>query len=346
MDYKLLIIIAAAAIILHHFWQEIGTLREFVDNLKLRVKELETTAIPVKSIHVPVIATADGSPILRPVQQSLPVKAKVQEPAPSIDNQIDQASADPRFAKMAELLKRYETEYPIRQQVNNIVQKSIRTVPEDIDEPSFDVPADAVWQNPEINEVTASPVSSADNPISSQILRIENFMAEASETIMSYGDSAVTIKSWPNARNTANMLNTETSPNALLMVAAAELKSAINDKELNTDRIISNKNLQVDSPAGSETISLDLTTNSGRLRMVPKIKTPSLHISSDEDSVPNERLSKAIDQLNKMINNRIELEIDSSCSDERGSTIRSSPRSSRTGGVVKNNIQQRVYERQ
>lgn len=359
MTYKLLIIVAAAAIILHHFWQEIGTLREFVDNLKLRVKQLEDSSastgsvIPAENIHKKTPAVcATGNTAAR---ANTP---KVRTPAASIKEYQDHDSIDRRFAQMEELLKqRYAVELAnsAKQQQVIVAEHSNRATTDAGDEPSFDVLPEAVWQNPENDIATSSvrahvrqelaPEPVKKNIINPQLAQLDSFMASASETIKSYGDSAVTIKCWGegSAKHKPINVDEDTTQDRLLMAAAEHI--ADNERVPSTK---TSSRKTKNSPPGSETISLDLTTNSGRLRLIPRVKTPPMHVDTEFNGAADERLGKAINELGRLLKNRIVLDIDSSDSENAHGASVNSGNSSRSGGALrpKNYIKERVYERQ
>jgi hypothetical protein len=364
MTYKLLIIVAAAAIILHHFWQEIGTLREFVDNLKIRVKQLEDSSasvIPAEHAHkkTPAVCAVVSTPAGNTVGRA--GSPKVRTPSASIKQQQDHDSVDRRFVQMEELLKqRYAVELAnsAKQQQAFIVEHSNRATTDAGDEPSFDVLPEAVWQNPENDIATSSARGYArqkfvsepirQNLINPQLAQLDSFMASASETIKSYGDSAVTIKCWGegSAKHRPINVDEDTAQDGLLMAAAEHI--ADNERVPSTKTSSRKNNSRHNSPPGSETISLDLTTSSGRLRLIPRVKTPPMHLDTDFNDIPDERLGKAINELGRLLKNRIVLDIDSSDSENAQGASINSGNSSRSGGAPrsKNYIKERVYERQ
>jgi hypothetical protein len=300
MNYKLMIVLLGAAIIFHFLYQEMSSLREHLEGLKLRVSKLEE--VPNSNEKLTIV---EDTPKL--IQEQI------------IETPADQEMIDQRFAQMNDIVSRLGTKF----QKNNLVS--------DTDEPSFVIANGEVWENEGNEDNVARPqhISSTSALYNAESSRIPESLKyserqkvkkieDTSETIKSYADSAITIKCWQK------------------------------DNESKYNDIDGNKNEKYtqDSELESETLSLDLTNNSGRFRIVPKINTPPLSTSFEMNSrqAVSPRFGRALTELGKLMRKHVELEVGSSGSSqiEYQSDI-SSEITGRSNN--KNNIKGTVYER-
>lgn len=311
MDYKLLIILVGTAIIFHHFYQEMGSLREYVDGMKIRINKLEeipnshTIQNPVKSIdkhetNTELPITTDGETQL-----------------------VDQEIIDKRFAQMNDIVSRLGTNFPKQNT--------------DTDEPSFEIANGEIWQNKDnITQPHISGTSVLYNLESSRIPesyieRTEVKIGDTSETIKSYADSAVTIKCWPNEQE-GKQENKQKK----------EYNDTASGNTLGSKKVKYTQNSDLDS----ETLSLDLTNNAGGFRLIPRIRTPPLKIGF---AISNQRpvspsFGKALNELGKLMRKHVELEVGSSGS-SRADYLSDSSSEITGGSKSKNNIRGTVYER-